>query len=318
MSKEHVIAVAVFLCVLLALGGVYQFYFKERVYAYTENVEFQKKLEERLDHLGKTFSNTKPEVIVSAWRNEIQPWADAVAQRAAFFVSEDYGVEPVPERQIPKFHYEEQYHKLFLQLQQDAYTRQPPCQIPPTTFGAPRPEDFRGNTMSRDEVVKWLTRINYGCAVTRMLIKANAYTIDAVELWPPRKEYGKLLRMQTVGYQFTMTLRDLVAFLDSLRSQNRYVTIDAISIQNPYLRTPWDPVLTVQLLLTQASFVTERGTEAGGAAAPGGGPSVAMSNPADIFNMFNFGPMGMGGGAAQRPSKWKRYWRTFLKYFWPF
>ena len=92
------------------------------------------------------------------------------------------------------------------------------------------------------------------------------------------------------------------------------INIDAVSIQNPYLRAP-NPLLDVQLLLTQAQFV-EQSAQAAGGPVPAGVPAMELGRPQDVFSMFNFPMMGMG---QQKPvSKWKRRWSWFKKRFWPF
>ncbi len=253
MTKEHIIAVLAFLIVLAGFGAVWEFYFRGQVEAFNDDLDHLDDLDAQLTKLEETFSGVKPQVVVQAWRGEVEPWAEAQRVRQSFFtMGEAFEYKPVPEGEFPKFHYEKQFNEMFTALQREAYSMTPPRRIPNTTFGTPLPQEAMQRNLAKADVEANLKRISFGCSIVRMMLDADVYTLDDVQIWPTRVAHGELLDMLTVGLRFTTTAQNLVRFLDSLRTSDRYFSVDGISVQNRRLTSPWDPLLDVQLLLTQA------------------------------------------------------------------
>lgn len=258
MNRQYVFTVVVLLAVAGATAGVYQFYFKEQLETFAENRNNLDLLQKQLQTLQKTFDKTKPDVIVRMWRGAVIPWSDAVTQRATFFnLKEVYETEPMPEGELPRFYYEKESNRLIAQIQNAAYTRNPPCHLPAVVyaqFGAPQMSQLTGQAVTREDVELWLQRIRQGCFITKMLLDAKVITIGNIVLWPKRVE-GGVLELHTVGVSVMMTARNLIAFTDALRMSERFTQLNAISVSNPHLRYSSDPVLQVQMLFTLGRYL---------------------------------------------------------------
>lgn len=330
ISKEHIIAIVVLVVILGLLGSVYQFYYKERLDEYRRNLDQLTTLEKKLDSLKDQFRGYQPQVLLDALKPQVQHLAEEVLRRSSFFNTADFlEIDPIPQGRMLRFYYETEFNKMFTELRDEVYKRNPYWQYPVySTFGVPAPSELAGYSPTAKEVTEWLKTYHFGCSMVRMMMKAKAQAVGDIELWPIRRaaEYSGLLDMRTTGITCTMTLADVVAFLDSLRMENRYFSVDGISLQNPYLRWPQEPILEVQLLLTQAQFVEPTGepTDKPEAPAPGAFAAPGMPRtPADFFSGQGFG-LGRGGptGRFQQlgppPTKFQQWWRWFRKNFLPF
>jgi len=303
---------------------VYQFYYQKRLAEYAANIDKLKDLEKALNDLETTFDNRDPETVIKALRGKVEPLAEKVVQRAQFFNTTDaLQIEPVPEGKLLRFWYTEQFNKLFEDLRKDAISRTPYIQYPDTsTFGAPRPEELEGRSVNESDVKRWLRFIKFGSYVVKMLMDAKAVAINDVQLWPLRLDYDKLLVMRTVGLWFVMPYSDWVKFIDKMRLDSRYFTVNSISIQNPYMRWATEPAVEVRMLLTQADFNVAVATPA---PAPGTGVAVAggvpVGTPTDRLTLAGFPKP--AEGARQQPQVQMTRWhkiKNFLRnwYLWPF
>lgn len=303
--------------------SVYQFYYKERQAQYKSNIEHLEALEKAYETLSETFEGYEPEVLISWTIGQVGPLEREVLARAEFFNTGDFlEIDPIPQGKMLRFYYKEEFDKQIRELRTEARSRVPYCPYPETTFGAPHPDDLAGRILSPNQVVNYLRKIRFGCSTIRMLMDADAIQISRVELWPPRKEYGGLLNMHTVGLRFVMHLEDLTKFLDERRLDDRYFTVDAINVQNRYLRWPVAPPVEVRMLLTQADFVPPTGRVAGAQGEqPTGAAQPTMSaglTPEEMLMRHGFGS-GRSRSRRQLPkTKWQRFARWMRKYFWPF
>lgn len=317
MTKEHVIAVVVLVIVLGAVGAGYQFYYKERLEEYAQNVAHLEALTKALDHLEKTFEGYEPRVLIKEVSGQVQPLADELVRRAAFFNMGGFlQIDDIPEGKMLKFYYEEQFRKMFTDLRQEVMARDLWFTYPNTTFGAATPESFAGRRVTKNDVINGLRQVSFGCSMIRMLLKANALAVDQIEFWPVQRAYGNLLALRTVGLAFRMRPKDLVKFVNELRVANRYLTIDALSIQNRYMLWRTEPPFEVRMLITQAQFVGVPKKPA-----PSGRPAAAPGRPDRASRMLS--REGYAGRRTLRarpePSRWtkiKRWLRNH--YLWPF
>jgi hypothetical protein len=328
LRREYVIAVLAVLAVAAAIGAVYQFYYKQRLAQYGANLDKLKDLETALKNLETAFENKDPETYIKGLRAQVQPLAEKVVQRAQFFSTSDaLQIDPVPEGKLLRFWYAEQFNKLLEDLRKDAVSRTPYIQYPESsTFGAPRPEELEGRNVTNLEVKGWLRLIKLGSYVTRMLMDAKAAAVYDVAIWSPRYDFDNLLVMRTVGLSFLMRYSDLAAFVDKLRLEDRYFNINAISVQNRYMRWPTEPPVEVRLLLTQADFNAVASTPAPAGAAPAAAPGAPPSmtgappmTPSDRLAREGF--TRPPGSRPQQPpiTRWmkiKRFLRNW--YLWPF
>jgi len=257
IRREHIIAIIVLALLVGGGAAVYQFYYKNELAEYALNLKRLDDLEKTLNRLQTTFSGYKPDVLVAANRGEIQPLADEVVQRSTFFNTGDWlQIDPIPQGKMLKFYYEEQFNKAFNDLRQYAASRTPSCSYPDTiTFGAPKPEDMVNRVVTADEVERALRRIHFACSTIRLLMEAKAVAIMQVEMWPARRGFSGMMSLRITGLSFVMYYKDLVAFLESLRTNERYFSVNALSIQNRYMRWPVEPPVEVKMLLSQADFL---------------------------------------------------------------
>jgi len=270
-------------------------------------------------------------VIVSAWRGEVQPWTEAVVARGPFFNLGDLAIEDIPDQDMLKFFYEKRSAKLLEDLHGKVQAAR--CYYPtPTRFGAPDAQDYP--TMNKQQVRTALWVINFGSTLVDMLVKAKAAEITRVVVWPSRFEYDDLLSMRTAGLEFKITMENFVKFVeDELRTADRYFNINAISIQNRYLRSPQKPLLEVRMLLTQARFregASQDPGAASGSATPeqpalgrgvGGFEGLIGPDGKIISGFSGFGRQRAGRDGEQKtgpPSRIGRAVRWLDKHFWPF
>lgn len=323
LRREHWIAIAAIAAVLITIGCVYQFYYQKRLAEYAANIVKLKDLEKALNDLETTFENRDPEVVIKAYNGQVEPLAEKVVQRAQFFNTTDaLQIEPIPEGKLLRFWYTEQFNKLFEELRKDAASRTPQIPYPDnSTFGAPRPEELEGRAVNPPDVKRWLRQIKFASYIIKMLMDAKAIAINDVQLWTPQLDFDKLLTMRTVGLWFAMPYSDLVKFLDKLRMDTRYFNVNAISIQNPYMRWATEPPVEVRMLLTQADFNAAVASPAP-AAAPGGAPLVGgapTGSPTDRLTQAGFPKPSSRQQPEVQISRWHKI-KNFLRnwYLWPF
>ncbi|MFP4173723.1 MAG: hypothetical protein ACLFV4_12505 [Candidatus Hydrogenedentota bacterium] len=304
MNIYKIAPIVMVLLFVAALGGSWQFYFRERLEQYAENQQHLEELEEKLNTLESAFAAedggvVDPEFVIARWQEAVEPWSEALTQRASFFEIEALPEEPlVPEDETPRFYYEEQIEERVQELFQYAWDNN--CNIPQTTFGVPTQEQVSGQEVNREQAERWLRRFNFGDAAMRRFIDANALQINEFQVWPPRMEYG-ILEMRTVGAFFYMRINDLVPMLESFGREDQYYTVDALRITNTQLIAQQNPPLQIEMLLTQARFIADedereaaasrraqqQGQGGGGSGGPGGG------------GPFSGGPGGGSGGPSE-------------------
>jgi len=334
VRREYIIAIVAVGLIFAAVGAAYQFFYKTRLAQYAENTQALQNLEKALTDLETQFESKIPEDLIKARKGMVQPLKEQVMQRAAFFNTADLlQIDPIPEGKLLRFYYSDQFNKMLNELRQDAYSRTPYRPYPEwSTFGAPRPDELEGRTVTEQEVKDWLSLIKFGAAIVRMLMDAKAVAVYDVQMWPERQDYDSLLKMRTVGLSFVMRYADLVAWLDKLRLENRYFDVNGIGVQNRYLRWAIEPPVEVQMLLTQADFNAAAATPVTRAAAPGGSP---LPEPGGVIGApglrLPFAPLSdaqrlaQGGferrreGPAMQPSRWRTV-RNWLRnhWLWPF
>ncbi|MCX6575279.1 MAG: hypothetical protein NTV82_02675 [Candidatus Aminicenantes bacterium] len=333
VSKEYIMALSALIAVLGAVGGGYQFYYRERLDEYQKNIQDEKTFEEKLIALDSAFSTCPPEDLIKAVNGEVNPMVEELHRRAAFYQVLDLReIQPIPEDKMLGFYYREEFDRLYAEFRQQALASYPTCYYPDTTFGAPRPDEFTGMEISKEEVEAALRKVTFGLEMMRLLMQSKAAYITDVQLWSPRLTPNKLFTDYVVGLSFAMMPKDLVAFLDKLRvgevlGQQRYASVIALSIQNKYLRWPMEPPVEVQMLVTfvQAN-VDETALVEGAEVAMAASTDGSKANAEEALKAWR-GRLGKAGGEegvrAGRfkdipTTKWGKFKRWMRKNFWPF
>jgi len=331
VSKEYIMALSALIAVLGAVGGGYQFYYRERLDEYQKNIADEKKFADVLTALGTGFDYCPPEDLIKAVNGEVNPMVEELHRRAAFYQVLDLReIQPIPEGKMLGFYYREEFDRLYTEFRQQALASYPTCYYPATTFGAPRPDEFTGVEISKLEVETALRKITFGLEMMRLLMQSKAAYITDVQLWLPRLSPNKLFTDYVVGLSFAMMPKDLVAFLDKLRvgevlGQERYMTVNALSIQNKYLRWPMEPPVEVQMLVTFVQANVDEtapieGVEVAMTASTEGPKASAEEALKAWRGRLNKAGDEIGAGRIRDvpTTKWGKFKRWMRKRFWPF
>jgi hypothetical protein len=330
MTKGRIISAIVLFAVLGAFGGVYQFYFKTQWEAYSQDEQLRQKLEATIKDLQETFGGVAPEQLVRAWRAEVQPWTDAMAERGKFFNFGNWYDHEAPPKEGPilKFWYDEQSNKMIYALYKTVSESMAGGGwglFPPDIrqeLDVASLDDWTGKDVTEQDVDSELGRLAFGISACKMLLDAKAYSINKVLIWEVRQDptYGNLVRFRTLGLSFSMTMKDFVNFLEQLRTSDRYFSVDGLDIRYPYVAYNTEPRLEVDMLLSQARYAPPREGAPGGVPGvpgvpgmlPGGRPGVT---PADMFrNSIPPRRASANQQTAAEPGFFGKAWKLFKRY----
>ena len=314
MNKGLVIAIVLLISALLGMAALYQFYVRVMIEDLQQKKADREQIEQKLDDLETTFYNTKPEVIIKTWRQETQPWADAVFQRTDFFQLRDTP-EPidVPEDKIPKFYYADEFPKLEERLLD--YVDEKRCAIPGgLKFNAPSPDSLAGNNPSAEEVEQWLNDYEYGAYIIRFIADSGASRIINLQIWPPKTILTGstgTIEHRRIGFTISLTYEDLISFLENMRTSDHYFSVDALMLTNSTLRSP-DTELTAKMIVAQTRF-TEHDTAFSAGSQPSQDVRDTKSPEALSTFIDIFGTAGLITPIEQ-PSWWSRFRRQWLPF----
>ena len=295
---------------------VYELSVKESMRALGDHREEEKQLRQRITKLEDTFFGTKPETVLSAWRSEIQSWAEAADRRSAFFNLGDIPLRveiPEEERDLAKWVYKREHPKIVRELETKIYERG--VILPDPTFGTPDPNSYgQGDDPPPGEISRHLARLEFGKAIANLLIDAGAKNIRQIAIWPESVEISGRngdIKSRTTGLSFTIPMRDFVIFIDKMSQKDRYFEVKALKLTNTALRDK-NANLNVQMVLAQAYYApAEQAREVGGKA----GSSDEMQN---LFpSLFGSGKLGGSQQTSPRGSK-KTWWQKFRQNYIPF
>ena len=286
MSKEQIIFVLVIMSLMGICGAVTYFYFWARLQVYAEDVRTEEHLKATLDEFEKNFSKTQPKALISAIQAQVQPWNEARDRWGAMFSMDPRTLErfnPRPEEQFPKFWYDEESTRLLSELRMKILQTQPNLVFPGDIydlFGVPRLEDWKMQENVTEAMAKnALMKLSFGIAMFERLLNNKVTVIETINIWEPRKEerFGDIVRLRTVGLAFRIGLKDLVGLMESLNAEDRYITVEGISLA--WLQPWYEPQLEVKMLVTQALWTPPEKRPVGRAAGPAapGAPKPAAA-----------------------------------------
>lgn len=330
MSKGTIISVLILALALGAFGAVYKLYFQPKLEAYKLDEQLEASLQIAYDELVQSFDGRDPELLVRAWREEIQPWRDAFAQRTTFFNWGGWGThEPIPqEGPILRFWYEEQTNKVLMALYEKVGETLGNYALFPNDIrvdlGVLTADNLHGDATEQD-IMQELIKLSYGVSMCELLLDAKATSIQHVYLWPVRQDpaHNEMIRLRTMGLAFTISARDLVSFIEEqFRLANRFFNIDGIRITYPYIAYNTEPQLQVEMLVTQGNFVKRA---SGTPAAPtqvAAAPRAPGAAAADVYAASGIpdAPEGFGSRRAQQeevkePGVFGRAWKWFKRHY---
>ncbi|GMV99098.1 MAG: hypothetical protein AMXMBFR84_02370 [Candidatus Hydrogenedentota bacterium] len=234
--------------VAAALGAVYKFYVLERLTKFASDEKYLTALKTKYENISKTFHGTKPEVVVEAYANKVQPWLAALDARTDYYTLGGIrDIEPIPEGEDARWYYIRKAPDMVRTIQETAYKQN--IGVPPDLwFQSPQPPRLQGITVEKQHVERWLQNIQMGSGIVQQLLDAKALRVDAIELWPRRE--GSLLYIYHVGVKMWMNMEQLATFLnDMLSDRRRCFFVDNIRIRNPYVLYE-NPPLQIDLVYT--------------------------------------------------------------------
>lgn len=314
----------IFLTLLLAasLAGTYavwELYVKQRMEELGAHQKEEKQLVKKLTQLEETFFGTKPDIVLSIWRTEIQPWADAVDRRAEFYNLGPIPLKveiPVEERDLAKWVYKREQPKMVQELYTSAWESN--IVLPDLAFGTPNPDSYgQGSNPSADEISQHLARIEFGKAVAELLMDRGVKSVSVLEIWPEQVAIqGRSgdVKSRTVGLAFTIPMRDFVVFIDKLSQEDRYFEVKALHLTNTALRYR-DANLNVEMILAQAYYEQVSETRVV-ASEMMGSPDVIKSIIANMLGGMS--PDGSQSTVRRRTENKKNLWQRFRRRFLPF
>jgi hypothetical protein len=316
ITRGRVISLLAFLLLFGGMGGIYLFYFKDKLASYALDEQKAKTFETRYTELVDAFNGMDPKEIIPMVRGEIPRWQQAVEQRALYFNFGDwFEFEQPPEGELLRFWYEEQAGAMLRKSLTAAAEANPWLQYPPDLRDmllAPTFQDLQGQNVGEQDIRGYLANLAFGLSAFDLLVENGATSISGIHLWPAQPD--KLLTRRTVGLSFTMTFKDLTELLDELRANTRYFDVDGIRLQHQYIAQNYEPQLTVDMLLTQARFRQEASTTAAPAAAgpaaagipgtPGAAPGLTTGAQAEWSRMRETRPVEPEPGFFGRTWKW--------------
>lgn len=330
ITRSRVIGLLILVGVLGAVGASYKFYFQKKLEAYSRDQKFHDMLDSTLKELNNTFHGTRPEVVTEAWSAQVVPWNDALTQRTSYF---SFGTwldhEKYPQGNAPmiRFWYEDKIGKDFTKFYQDALKKVPDLRGFPAmeqliaNFSVTMPGQWLGINVTEEMVSAELEKLSFGFAASNLLLDAKPTAVYDIRPWPESvsDEHKKLLKFRRLGLRFQIKTKELVAFLEKLRTEKRYFTVDAMRITYPYISNPNEPELFVEMLLSQAAYAKPSGNFLASPASMGPGQTDAKNAFAQSFGSRRSmggrrgggrgGPAGAGEEAAPGPAG--KAWRWF-------
>lgn len=255
LRKEYIVA----LVALLVFGGggyaVWKFYFSAQLEQYRADVKNLETLKAKLEELQKRFGNQKPEDILTQYTQLVQPWSEALDERAKFYSFQSFvKVETPPANTVMRQFYAEQYQKIVQELTTLAYNKGVNMAGVDTSFGQSRPDDLRGRTVTNTEVTYWLSNMQLASGVVKELINHNAAYIETVDMWAPRPN-AEVLTAQAFGAVIWIRMKDLLELYKDLNeNKSMYYNVLGMRVTNGSLRSYVDPYLRVEMVIDVAAF----------------------------------------------------------------
>ena len=284
-NKSAIIGTLVLLAIFAGLGAGWYLYVKPKFDQFKQDERMQASLEETYKKLNESFGGFKPELLMDQWSKNLQPWRQARTERSAYFNYGDwYEHEKAPqEARMLKFWYGEASDKMMQDLYAKIYAKLGRYDTYPqdirTMLNVAMEQDWQGRDVTDKEIDDNLANLAFGIKVVELLLDNNVSQLAAMSVWPKRiaGEYAEMIAIQTVGLQFSASMRDFVKLMETLRQEERYFSVDGIKITYPYIGYNVEPQIQVQLLLSQSNYLKNRVESGEGDAkpgAPGGGPAM--------------------------------------------
>ncbi len=311
MKKSAILLTLLLISSIAGTYAVYERYVKPSLKELGDHEEEERQLKKKITQLEETFFRTKPDTVLSIWRTETQPWADAVDKRVTFYDLGQVPLEveiPEEERDIAKWFYKKEHPRLVREIEVAAWEKG--ISLPDPAFGTPDPSFYGpGSDPSAEEISEHLARLEFGKAVAELLIDEGVKTISVLEIWPEQIAVSGRrgdVKTRTTGLAFTIPMRNFVVFFDNLSQKDRYFEVKALHVTNTTLRTPYPPDVSVKMILAQAYYEeAKQAREVAG----------EMGSSEDMAGILaNLSSLGAGSGFMSEETWWQKIFRVYLPF----
>jgi hypothetical protein len=264
ISRGSLIYITVLLLSFLLFAGIYYFFLQKQLEEYKKDEDLKKNYEAALMDLEQTFSQVDPETLIREWRTQVVPWEEALKQRAKFFNISNWADHEVPPKEgvILKFWYEEQAQKMIQQLYEKVGEKMGRYDLFPQdirrSLGVLTLEEISSMDVTEQMVNNQLAKLAFGIKMCEFLLDSKMASIDEIVAWQPfvqLPDFERLLSFHLFGVRCSITMKDFVTFVEEkMRLADRYFNINGIRIQYPYIAYNVEPLLQVEMIISQANY----------------------------------------------------------------
>lgn len=267
MNRERIIYVIALLLVFAGVFAVYKFYFSAKLEQYAKHEETLNKLQDVERKLKQTFGAKQPDDVIRDYNGKVEAWNEAIALRVPFFNDEDWREHETPPTDvfILQFWYGDESRRMVEEVWEKAqrkYGAQVFQRMPEgfpgslqSMLGVVYAEDWRGRDVKAENVNEQLERLSYGISALEMLMDADALQISLVgiEKLGEAGFIGQGINYTRLRLSFTMEAKALVDFLEGIRQEDRFYSVQGMRIAHPYILARYEPQLEVDMFLIRAT-----------------------------------------------------------------
>lgn len=264
ISRGTIIYVTVLFSCFLVFLGIYYFFLHRQLAQYRKDEELKELYERTLRDLENTFSKTDPELLIREWRAQVVPWEEALKERSKFFNLSNWSEHETPPKEgvILKFWYEEQAQKMIRELYEKVGEKMGRYDLFPQdirrALGVPTLEEISRQDVTEQVVNQALSKLAFGIKMCEFLLDSKIVSLEDIVYWPPIRQapqFEKLLTFHIFGIRCYMSMKDFVNFVEEkLKLADRYFAINGLRIQYPYIGYNTEPMLQIEMLISQANY----------------------------------------------------------------
>lgn len=263
MKMHYILFVLAIVVGIVAVVCTYLFGILPRHEHYQALLEEEEQLRDRIGQLEKKFSRTQPAAVVNQWREQIQPWAQAVSTRISYFdaLEDDERLDivvPEEQKEFPKFWYQEERRRRLDALADETFGANLTMASSALAPHEPPAPGGAGWNPDADSVEEWLKSYERAASFVREMINANAIELARVEIWPSEAIMAVpegTVHLERVGYEIIIAMDDFADYLGQIHSSDTYVSISALSITKEGSLSDADAPIRATFILDRTRFV---------------------------------------------------------------
>lgn len=268
MKMHHVLYILVLVLGFTGVVCTYYFGIIPRYEAHQELVAEEQQLRARISELERKFSRTQPAAVVDTWRQQIQPWSQAVSARVSYFdtikdAERMVVIVPEEEKQFPKFWYEKERRRRMeafadevaaadLVLSASISQYEPPVPLGP------------GWSPTIEEIEGWLEQYEYATSFVRAMIEIKARRVEELVIWPEEPLLSTAegtIQRERAGYNVHISTEDFAKFLANVHNSPTFMAIDALRVTKLGALSDPDGLLQVEFILNKTRFIPAQTAE---------------------------------------------------------